>query len=238
LWGVKVETMRGRVSAALSPSFEGIDTRILRRIEQAGQSKFKRLFDFSAALAILLCVSPLLVLIGCIIALGHGRPILFSHKRIGRGGRTFGCLKFRTMVHDGDQILSQHFAANPAAKAEWNATRKLKDDPRVTRMGAFLRKSSIDELPQLVNVLRGDMSLVGPRPIVRDEVGYYGSQIADYERVRPGLTGPWQVAGRNNVSFDMRVALDSEYASKVSFSRDLAILFRTIPAVLRSNGSY
>jgi len=234
-----VETVRGRVSAALSPSsFDGIDIPLLRRIEQAGQSKFKRLFDFSAALAILLCVSPLLVLIGCIVALGHGRPVLFSHKRIGRGGRTFGCLKFRTMVRDGDQVLAQHFAANPAARAEWIATRKLKDDPRVTRFGAFLRKSSIDELPQLVNVLRGEMSLVGPRPIVRDEVGYYGSRIADYERMRPGLTGPWQVGGRNDVSFDMRVALDCEYASKVSFRRDIVILCRTIPAVLRSSGSY
>ena len=118
------------------------------------------------------------------------------------------------------------------------ATRKLKDDPRVTRLGAFLRRSSLDELPQLVNVLRGEMSLVGPRPIVRDEVGYYGSRIADYERVRPGLTGAWQVAGRNNVAFDARVALDCEYASKVSFRRDLSILWRTIPAVLRSRGSY
>ena len=198
----------------------------------------KRLFDFTVAFTVLLILSPILVLIGCIVALQGGRPILFRHQRIGQGGRTFYCYKFRTMVRNGDVMLKAHLANDEVARAEWSATRKLKKDPRVTPLGALLRKSSVDELPQLLNVLTGEMSLVGPRPIVSDERRYYGEKISLYEQVRPGLTGPWQVGGRSDVSYDTRVALDCEYAADVTLSKDVQILLRTVPAVLKLSGSY
>jgi exopolysaccharide production protein ExoY len=208
------------------------------QIRQAPRETLKRIIDFSGALVVLLLASPLLVIVGCVLILRDGRPILFRHKRIGRGGQIFYCLKFRTMVQNSNQVLLDHLATNPAAMKEWVATRKLKEDPRVTKVGAFLRKSSLDEVPQFINVLKGEMSLVGPRPIVRDEVVYYGDRIADYERVKPGLTGPWQIGGRSDLSYKRRVDMDCEYASGLSLRKDLWILLRTIPAVLKSNGSY
>jgi lipopolysaccharide/colanic/teichoic acid biosynthesis glycosyltransferase len=141
-------------------------------------------------------------------------------------------------MHVGDQILRDHLAANPAAAAEWAATQKLKNDPRVTKVGAFLRRTSIDELPQLWNVFRGDMSLVGPRPIVDDETEKYGQVLALYLRVTPGITGLWQVSGRNNTSYEQRVWLDAHYVRNWSLSLDLYIMVRTISVVLRRDGAY
>lgn len=198
----------------------------------------KRALDFSSALIILLMLSPILVLIGCLVILEDGRPIVYRHARIGRGGRAFYCFKFRTMVRNSDQVLREHLAQNLAAREEWLCSRKLRCDPRVTRLGAFLRKMSLDELPQLVNVLKGEMSLVGPRPIVAKEARLYGSKIALYKRVRPGLTGPWQIGGRSDLSYARRVEMDCDYVLGWSFRKDLYILVRTIPAVLRSSGSY
>lgn len=197
----------------------------------------KRGFDIAVASTVLLVFLPLLLLIVGILAT-QGWPILIRHRRVGRFGRTFSCLKFRTMVCDADQVLTRHLAEHPAAQLEWEATRKLKDDPRVTPFGHALRKSSIDELPQLLNVLRGEMSLVGPRPIVADEIKHYGADIALYQHVRPGLTGAWQVSGRSDVSYANRVRLDCEYVRARSFTRDLVILALTVPAVLRAKGSY
>ena len=199
--------------------------------------RLKRSFDFAAAAAILMMFLPLILFVGFVL-LTQGRPLLIRHRRIGRGGQSFPCLKFRTMVVDAEAVLQRHLAENPAAREEWDSSHKLKDDPRITALGRVLRKSSLDELPQLINVLRGEMSLVGPRPIVASEVIHYGIHIERYHEVRPGLTGAWQVSGRSDVSYDQRVALDCAYVAGRSFGRDLGILVLTIPAVLKSKGSY
>ncbi len=197
----------------------------------------KRGFDLFAASSIVLLFLPLLIMICCVL-MSQGWPLLIRHRRVGRSGRTFSCLKFRTMVRDADVVLARHLAEHPAARVEWESTRKLKDDPRITPFGHVLRKSSLDELPQLLNVLRGEMSLVGPRPIVPAEMKHYGANIALYQQVRPGLTGAWQVSGRSDVSYAQRVRLDCEYVHARSFGRDVVILALTIPAVLRAKGSY
>lgn len=195
----------------------------------------KRTLDiFIAGLAILL-LSPLLALIALLIRLTMGRPIVFSHTRIGYGGQRFACMKFRTMVKDGDAVLNQHLLGNSAARAEWQRDRKLRNDPRVTRLGRLLRRSSMDELPQLFNVLLGDMSCVGPRPIVDDEAVRYGRAKTEYLSARPGMTGLWQISGRNRLSYRTRVALDRHYVRHWSIWKDLGILMYTIPAVLRAD---
>lgn len=167
-----------------------------------------------------------------------GGRIFYGHRRIGQGGNEFHCLKFRTMVPNGDEVLRAHLRSDPRANAEWRETRKLKDDPRVTPLGKVLRKLSIDELPQLINIIRGDMSLVGPRPVIVDELEYYGQDLHCYLAVRPGLTGLWQISGRNDVSYADRVAYDRQYFESWSFFRDLWIILLTVPAILSSRGSY
>lgn len=199
--------------------------------------RIKRAFDVSASTLILLTILPLGAMI-CIALLMQGRPFLIRHNRVGRNGQLFPCLKFRTMVVDAEARLNRYLAENPAAQNEWNASRKLKDDPRVTSIGKVLRKSSLDEIPQLLNVIRGEMSLVGPRPIVPAEAIHYGSRIERYHAVRPGMTGVWQVSGRSDVSYERRVELDCKYVAERNFISDIYILFATIPAVLRSKGSY
>ncbi len=197
----------------------------------------KRSFDVATALLILLVFLPLLTLIGLAL-LTQGRPLLIRHRRIGRGGEMFPCLKFRTMVVNGDEVLRRHLTDDPTAREEWASSQKLKNDPRVTPLGKVLRKSSLDELPQLFNVLRGEMSLVGPRPIVPAEAVHYGVHIEKYHALRPGLTGAWQVSGRSDVSYHQRVRLDCHYVETRNFRRDLGIMLMTIPAVLKSKGSY
>lgn len=181
---------------------------------------------------------PLLLVLGVAVKLDSPGPALFNHRRIGRNGKHFNVYKFRTMAVDGDAILERHLAENPEARAEWDATRKLKNDPRVTRVGRFLRKTSLDELPQLLNVVTGDMSLVGPRPIVDAEIEKYGAAYELYTRVRPGITGLWQVSGRNNTTYEDRVWLDRHYVCNWSVWFDLLILARTIPEVLHCSGAY
>lgn len=198
----------------------------------------KRLFDLTVALLACLVFSPLIVLLALFLILFQGRPVLIAHRRLGQAGRLFPCFKFRTMVTNANEALAEHLKANPDARREWEATRKLRDDPRITPFGAVLRKSSADELPQLLNIIRGEMSLVGPRPIVEEEVVHYGPYIHYYLQVRPGLTGAWQISGRNDTTYQQRVELDTEYARSGSFGRDLQIIIRTIPAVLRSKGCY
>jgi undecaprenyl-phosphate galactose phosphotransferase len=188
-----------------------------------------------AALALLL-LSPLLLAIALYVR-SDGGPALFAHKRIGRDGECFWCLKFRTMVTDAEQRLKQILATNATAAAEWAETQKLIADPRITRIGALLRKTSLDELPQLLNVMHGDMSLVGPRPIVEAEVVRYADDIGYYRAVRPGVTGLWQVSGRSDTSYAQRVRLDVDYVRNWSLRRDLMILLRTIPAVLSRRGA-
>ena len=195
-------------------------------------------FDRSASLAGLILLLPLFLMVAALIWLRDPGPVLYGHVRIGKGGRSFRCLKFRTMVRDGDRVLLAHLAADPEAAREWEATRKLKSDPRVTPMGRMLRKTSLDELPQLINVLKGDMSLVGPRPIVADEARHYGAAIRDYMAVRPGLTGLWQIGGRSDTSYAERVLLDQTYVQRRSLALDLWVLLRTVVVVLRGRGSY
>ncbi|PRD42546.1 exopolysaccharide biosynthesis protein [Phyllobacterium phragmitis] len=198
----------------------------------------KRSFDVIGAAAGLFLLSPLFILVAILVKLSDGGSAFYGHRRIGRDGNPFYCLKFRTMVQDGDAVLTAHFASNPEARAEWLASRKLQKDPRVTNVGAVLRKLSLDELPQLVNVLRGEMSLVGPRPVVKDEIDLYGSAAIYYFKSRPGLTGVWQISGRNDVSYDDRIAFDRHYVENWSFQKDIVIILKTIPAVCASRGSY
>jgi undecaprenyl-phosphate galactose phosphotransferase len=197
----------------------------------------KRAFDLVAACAALLFLGALMVVTAMLVRRDRG-PALYAHCRIGLHGRRFRCLKFRTMMTDADRVLEAHLSANPEAAEEWARDRKLRDDPRVTPLGRFLRKNSIDELPQLINVLRGEMSLVGPRPIVESEQAFYGDDLGFYLQVRPGITGLWQVSGRNNVSYVRRVALDAWYVRNWSLWHDIAILCSTVPALLRREGAY
>jgi exopolysaccharide production protein ExoY len=193
----------------------------------------KRVVDLIVAVPALVLLSPLLLLVAAAIRLTMGGPVLFAQQRIGYGGRRFCCYKFRSMRDGAEDVLDRHLAADPAATREWAEMRKLRNDPRVTPLGRLLRKSSLDELPQLWNVLRGEMSCVGPRPIVDDELIRYGAQAEAYLAARPGLTGLWQVSGRNRLSFGERVAIDGHYADSWSMRLDLSILPRTIPALLK-----
>jgi lipopolysaccharide/colanic/teichoic acid biosynthesis glycosyltransferase len=190
-----------------------------------------------AALALLFFL-PLMTLVALAIWCQDRGPIFFAHRRIGRDGRKFSCLKFRSMAIDAEERLCEVLAADPAARAEWECDHKLRNDPRVTRLGVFLRKSSLDELPQLLNVIRGEMDLVGPRPIVDGEVCKYGSRFKHYCAVNPGITGLWQVSGRSDSSYRSRVAMDCVYAKSKSLPLDLWILVVTVPAVLLRKGSY
>ena len=194
--------------------------------------------DILAALAALILLSPIFVLIMALVKYTDGGSVFYGHRRIGYNGSTFRCLKFRTMAENGDAILQQHLDENPEAFEEWRATRKLQDDPRVTVLGTVLRKLSLDELPQLINILKGEMSLVGPRPVVEDELELYEASAVYYLSSRPGLTGLWQVSGRNDVSYAARVAFDTHYVRNWSLTSDLVIVARTIPAVCLSRGSY
>jgi Undecaprenyl-phosphate galactose phosphotransferase WbaP len=196
----------------------------------------KAAFDQFVAVILLALLAPLLAVLSVLLRLDGG-PALFRHRRIGAAGCTFGCFKFRTMVTDADRVLQRVLAEDPAAAEEWAATQKLRDDPRVTRLGRFLRRSSLDELPQLFNVLRGEMSLVGPRPIVQAEIARYGDDIDFYYETKPGLTGLWQVSGRSDTSYARRVRLDVWYVRNWTLWHDIAILLKTIPAVFLQRGA-
>jgi len=198
----------------------------------------KRSFDITAASLALILFSPIFLMIAALVKFTDNGPIFYGHRRIGHNGRTFKCLKFRTMAVNGDLILRNYLNANPQAAEEWRATRKLKFDPRVTVVGTVLRKLSLDELPQLINILRGEMSVVGPRPVVDEELNLYDSFAAYYLRTRPGLTGLWQISGRNDVSYESRIAFDTQYVQNWSLIGDFAIIVKTIPAVCMARGSY
>jgi len=206
-------------------------------LEQPMPRFIKRMFDIVVSGLLLLILSPVILVIAAMTKL-EGDPVFFGHLRLGKNGKPFSCWKFRSMMPGSEAILQRYLAENPEAKAEWEATQKLKNDPRVTRLGNFLRRTSLDELPQLVNVLRGDMSLVGPRPIVIAEVPKYDHDIAHYYRVSPGITGLWQVSGRNDVTYEQRVQMDSWYVRNWSLWHDIAILCKTIPALMNRQGAY
>ena len=202
------------------------------------ESILRRTLDISVALAGLAFLLPLLLVVAVLVKVQDGGPVFFAQPRLGRAGKMFNCWKFRTMVLDAQARLDELLANDLAARTEWQRDHKLKVDPRITGIGNFLRKSSIDEIPQLLNVLAGDMSIVGPRPIVRAEIPRYASRFDHYCRVKPGLTGLWQVSGRNNTTYRRRVAMDSLYVRRRTIMMDLYIIFATIPAVLQSRGSY
>lgn len=204
---------------------------------RSANSVIKRLIDIILSTTALVFLLPLMVPIAIMIRRHDGGNALFVQNRIGLNGATFRCYKFRSMVVDSEIRLQALLASDPAARAEWDATQKLTNDPRITRLGAFLRKSSLDELPQLFNILRGEMSIVGPRPIVRNEIARYGADFAFYSAVKPGLTGLWQVSGRSNTTYAERVALDVRYVRDWSVIGDILIILKTIPAILASRGA-
>ena len=190
-----------------------------------------RALDIIATIFLLVLFLPLMCLCALAVLTTSKGPLLFSQPRIGRDGRLFNCLKFRTMVDNAESSMDQILQGSPEAQAQWQAVQKLKHDPRVTPIGHFMRRYCIDELPQLFNVLRGDMSIVGPRPIVPAEQDRFGNNFAAYCSVKPGLTGIWQVSGRHSLSYQQRVELDAQYARSKCLSLDLLILWRTVPIV-------
>ncbi|MGN6507376.1 MAG: exopolysaccharide biosynthesis polyprenyl glycosylphosphotransferase [Tepidisphaeraceae bacterium] len=217
-------------------SISGAELRnsLLQRELQAA----KRAIDAATAAVILLLTAPLILACGLLTRLHDGGPMFFGHQRIGLDGHPFNAWKLRTMHSDSDRLLQRHLEEHPEARDEWERDRKLRRDPRVTPLGNLLRRTSIDELPQLWNVLRGDMSLVGPRPIVADEISRYGAVFGLYTRVRPGITGLWQVSGRNDVTYRDRVTLDQFYIRHWSLWLDLYILARTAYVLLLNRGAY
>ena len=228
----------GTSNAEFTASREEIDAGVDSKAARRPAPVACRILDIMFALAGLLFVAPLMIVVAIAIKIQDGGPVFFGHSRIGYEGRSFRCWKFRSMVVDAEARLAALLARSPEARREWEADQKLRDDPRVTLLGRILRVSSIDELPQLFNVLRGEMSLVGPRPIVTGEVARYGRRFSQYCSVRPGITGLWQISGRNDVSYRRRVAMDTVFANTLSLSLYLKILFATVPAVLKREGSY
>lgn len=205
------------------------------KVPKGGTSK--RIFDILFASTFLFIALPAMFFIAVILFSTDRGPVFFAHERIGHNGKRFRCLKFRTMVTNSQAVLARHLDMFPHARAEWDASQKLREDPRITPIGQFLRVTSLDELPQLINVIRGEMSLVGPRPIVEAEVVRYAGEIASYTATRPGITGLWQVSGRSDVDYDQRVQLDSQYVREWSFTKDMFILARTVKVVVARTGS-
>lgn len=235
--------MSSRVEPALETAIEQPLLRLhvvepRRGLLCPGALRYKRAFDILFASVFGILALPVGLLIAAAIAMDTRGPIFFRHDRVGRGNRPFGLWKFRSMVANADAMLEDFLASHPERRAEWIATHKLKDDPRVTRVGRFLRRTSLDELPQIWNVLRGDMSMVGPRPIVEGEIQKYGPAFELYSQVSPGLTGLWQVSGRNDTSYAKRTRIDASYIRNWTFREDLSILLRTVFVVLRRHGAY
>ena len=243
---------RARKSIALVPMLEGLPVVGLRQhhffshdivmlvsrnnLARPFSRIVKLAFDQVIALVLLFLLAPLIVVLFIVVRRDGGRAF-YRQRRIGAGGCSFGCIKFRTMVPDADRVLEHVLAEDRVAALEWSACQKLRDDPRVTRVGQFLRRSSLDELPQLFNVLRGEMSLVGPRPIVQTEIARYGDDIDYYYEAKPGLTGLWQISGRSDTSYECRVRLDVWYVRNWTLWHDITILLKTIPAVFFQRGA-
>ena len=193
---------------------------------------FKSLFDIFFSLSVIIIGSPLFLLIALLIKLSSRGPIFYYHRRVGKNFRPFYCIKFRTMHPEADDILENLLDKNEDIRQEFNKTHKLRNDPRITKIGKFLRKTSLDELPQFLNVLRLEMSVIGPRPIVEKEIDKYGNQIKKVLSINPGITGLWQVSGRNNLSYKKRVYLDALYVDSFNFLMDIRIIIRTFGVLL------
>ncbi len=219
-WPVELPSRRPSAPATHAISFDG-----------------KRLVDFIGAVFALIAFAPVMLAVSAILML-QGSGIVFRHQRLGRNGKTFPCFKFCTMVPNADRVLNELLERDPKAREEWYRTHKLVNDPRVTWIGLLLRKSSIDELPQILNVLRGEMSLIGPRPVTVAEIARYGRAARWYYAVRPGITGLWQVSGRNSMDYKRRVALDVFYVRNRCAKLDIRILLRTVYVVLTQAGAH
>lgn len=199
----------------------------------------KRVFDLLSVLVMLALFWWAILIVAIGVRLTTGSPVIFGHLRVGRDGKMFKCLKFRSMVPNAQEVLDQLLATDPSAKAEWERDFKLKDDPRITRFGRFIRSTSLDEMPQLWNVVKGDMSIVGPRPVVQDEFErYYHGAQDHYKAVRPGLTGLWQVSGRNDLDYAQRVALDRQYVENWGLWTDFITVMRTVAVMFGRKGAY
>ncbi|MXF46386.1 undecaprenyl-phosphate galactose phosphotransferase WbaP [Raoultella sp. Lac2] len=236
-----IPTLRGMPLDSTDMSFifshEVMIFRVQQNLAKWSSRVLKRLFDIIGSLAIIIVLSPALIYISRKVK-KDGGPAIYGHERIGKDGQSFKCLKFRSMVINSKEVLAELLENDPAAKEEWDATFKLKNDPRITKIGGFLRRTSLDELPQLFNVLRGEMSLVGPRPIITAELERYNDEVDYYLLSKPGMTGLWQVSGRSDVDYETRVYLDAWYVKNWSMWNDIAILFKTIGVVLKKDGAY
>lgn len=236
-----IPTLRGMPLDSTDMSFifshEVMIFRVQQNLAKWSSRLIKRLFDIVGSIAIIAILSPILFYISRKVK-KDGGPAIYGHERIGKGGKPFKCLKFRSMVINSKEVLEHLLDNDPEAKKEWEATFKLKNDPRITKIGKFLRRTSLDELPQLFNVLKGEMSLVGPRPIITAELERYNDEVDYYLLSKPGMTGLWQVSGRSDVDYETRVYLDAWYVKNWSMWNDIAILFKTIAVVLRKDGAY
>lgn len=212
--------------------------RLKNNLENPLNRCLKYSFDFICTLVGTILISSLLLLIAAAIYFDSPGSVIYKHMRVGKNGKVFGCYKFRTMCMDADKKLAELLANDVAARNEWEKDFKLKNDPRVTKIGKFLRKTSLDELPQIFNVLKGEMSLVGPRPVVEAELEKYGEYLDDYLMVRPGITGMWQVNGRSDTTYEERVRMDSWYVRNWSIWIDIMLLWRTVKSVIKCEGAY
>ncbi|HBZ4075016.1 TPA: undecaprenyl-phosphate galactose phosphotransferase WbaP [Klebsiella pneumoniae] len=236
-----IPTLRGMPLDSTDMSFifshEVMIFRVQQNLAKLSSRTLKRLFDIIASIAIIILLSPVLLYISRQVK-KDGGPAIYGHKRIGKDGKPFKCLKFRSMVTNSKDVLNELLQNDPEAKREWDTTFKLKNDPRITKIGAVLRRTSLDELPQLFNVLKGEMSLVGPRPIITAELERYNEEVDYYLLSKPGMTGLWQVSGRSDVDYETRVYLDAWYVKNWSMWNDIAILFKTVGVVLKKDGAY
>lgn len=200
---------------------------------------WKRVFDILFSIFFITVAFPIYLLLFILVKFSSKGPAVYSHERIGRGGKPFRCYKFRSMYPDADARLDEILKSCPEKRAEWESTHKLKNDPRITKIGAFLRKTSLDELPQFWNVLKGDLSVVGPRPVVKNEIlNHFGPKAGKILSIRPGLTGIWQVSGRSNTCYRERIRLDEHYVDNYSFVGDIKLIFKTVPQMIFSKGAY
>ncbi|MBZ7675327.1 undecaprenyl-phosphate galactose phosphotransferase WbaP [Klebsiella grimontii] len=236
-----IPTLRGMPLDSTDMSFifshEVMIFRVQQNLAKWSSRILKRLFDIAGSISIIIILSPVLYYISRKVK-QDGGPAIYGHERIGKDGKSFKCLKFRSMVINSKEVLDNLLETDLDAKKEWDATFKLKNDPRITKIGGFLRRTSLDELPQLFNVLKGEMSLVGPRPIITAELERYNDEVDYYLLSKPGMTGLWQVSGRSDVDYETRVYLDAWYVKNWSMWNDIAILFKTIGVVLKRDGAY
>lgn len=236
-----IPTLRGVPLYGTDMSFifshEVIILRVNNNLAKLSSRMLKRTFDIIGALGAIITLSPVLLFLAYKVSRDGGKSI-YGHERIGKGGEKFKCLKFRSMVTNSQEVLKNLLENDQEAKAEWDKDFKLKNDPRITKIGAFIRRTSLDELPQLWNVLVGEMSLVGPRPVVEAELERYAGDVDYYLMAKPGMTGLWQVSGRNNIDYDTRVYFDAWYVKNWALWNDIVILFKTIGVVLKKDGAY